>query len=204
MAIGAGDEELVIADHILRPHVGSPVFDFHLYLVGTSDGVEHFNERHELLNTHARPDKRALAPGLECHGRAFERGFVRLAVDAHGVQAFVAQHGGHSRQIDRLDEPTRRVMAEPMRVDVVDMCAPAQLGDQVLDPARCVRPALAAEHGADIVAGWLGADPLECLPRLNVQWQPSMLVALTDDVDPPGAGLHVDALPGQLLPRQRG
>jgi len=122
---------------------------------------------------------------FERRGSTLECGFVGLGVDPHRVETLVTQPGRHGRQIDRLDETPARVMAEPMRVDVVDMCAPAQLGDQVLDPARRVRPALAAEHGADVVAGWLGADCLECLARLNVQWQRSMLVALTDDVDPP-------------------
>ncbi|MDQ6669403.1 MAG: hypothetical protein M3069_01330 [Chloroflexota bacterium] len=42
-----------------------------------------------------------------------------------------------------------------------DLCAPAECRDQVLDPARRVRPALAAEHGATRVVDGHRLDRLQ-------------------------------------------
>ncbi len=134
---------------------------------------------------------------LECGGRPLEPGFVGLTVGPYRVQPLVPQPGRHSGQIDRLDQAPGRVVAETMRMHVRDLCAPAEFGNQVLDPARRVRPALAAEHGATDVVDGHGLNRLQRFAPLDVQRQPPALVALADDIDPAGAGLEVDALPGE-------
>lgn len=78
-----------------------------------------------------------------------------------------------------------------------DVCTPAQLGHQVLDPARRVRPALAAENGADSVIGGRRLNRLQRLTHLGVQRQATTLVALADNIDPARADLQVNALPAQ-------
>ncbi len=112
-------------------------------------------------------------------------------------------------QVDRLDQTTGSIVAEAMRMHVRDLCASAQLGDQVLDPARRVRPTLATEHGAtDVdVVDRHGLDRLQRFARLDVQRQPPALVALANDVDPAGASVKLDALAGerdQLVDAQSG
>src|SRR5439155_14266936 len=95
-----------------------------------------------------------------------ECGFVWLTVDPHCVQPLVPQPSRHCGQVDGFDEAPGCVVAEAMRVEVDNVCASAELGDEVLDPARRVRPALAAEHGADGIVSGLGLDCVQGLARL--------------------------------------
>ncbi len=124
-----------------------------------------------------------MSASLQHDSSPLERGFVWLTVDPHSVQPLVTQPSCHGGQVDRLDQAPGCVVAEAMRVDVGNVCASAELGDQVLDPARRVRPALAAEHGADGIVSRFGLDRLQRFARLGVQRQPPVLVAFADAVD---------------------
>ncbi len=70
---------------------------------------------------------------------------------------------------DRLTRPASgRVVAETMRMYVRNVCAPAEFGDQVLDPPRHVRPALTAKHSADGTFGGPRLDRLQRVACLDV------------------------------------
>ena len=99
--------------------------------------------------------------------------------------------------VNQLDQAPGRVVAETMGMHIRDLCASAQLCDQVFDPARRLRPALAAEHGDTDVVDGHGLDRLQGFAGLDVQRPPPPLVALADDVDPAGASVELDALPGE-------
>ena len=68
--------------------------------------------------------------------------------------------------VHRLDQAPGRVVTEAMRMHIQDLCAPAQFGDQVLDPARRVRPAFTAEDGATDVVDSTKAKPIEAVRDL--------------------------------------
>ena len=65
------------------------------------------------------------------------------------------------------DSTRRRVVAETMWMHIRNLCAPAELGDQVLDPARRVRPAFPAEDGVTDVQRQTPA--LVALPTTPIQ-----------------------------------
>jgi len=59
---------------------------------------------------------------------------VGLAVDSDRVQSAVAEQSDHGGQVHLLDEPSGRVMAGAVRVNLLDASPSPQLRQQVTDP----------------------------------------------------------------------
>jgi hypothetical protein len=78
-----------------------------------------------VLHKRPFPDPNAGLAILECGYCSLKRSFVRLTVDPHRVQPPVAQPRRHCRQVDRLDQAPRGVVAKAMRVHIRDVGAPA-------------------------------------------------------------------------------
>src|SRR5579872_1318188 len=114
-------------------------------------------------------------------GGALESCFVWLAVDTHRIQTLVPQPGRDRRQVDSFDESSARVMAKAMWMHMLDVGAPPELSNQVLNAARCVRPTFSAKHRA--CRTWT-TDRVQCRADLVVEWDTSMLPALANDVEP--------------------
>jgi hypothetical protein len=63
---------------------------------------------------------------LQSGGGAFKCSLIRLGVDPYRIRAAVTQQAGHGREIDRLDQASRCVVAKPVGVDMGHIRTPAE------------------------------------------------------------------------------
>jgi hypothetical protein len=114
-------------------------------------------------------------------GRSLECGFVRLAVDAHRVQALVTEPRRNRRKVHGLNEATASVMPKPVWMHVGDIRAPAALSDQVVNTPCRVRATLAVE---DRTCRSVAPDGQQRCSRFGVEWYTTVFPAFAHDIEP--------------------